>query len=219
MNYYVENTESTYKDEIEKIIKGKSKEIFDFFNEEERELNFDIYIYKDIKSLKEGLEKRGYTKLPSYICACYKDEDNSLNFFEPKENPNNDDWTKEEYKIVIFHELIHGIQNLLFGITPEWLNDGIAKYLDKTYSKGIKWLIENHINKRDIPNQNEIEEEFGYHDYDSYDYVYLMVSYLIESLGKDKFIELLKDSNKLNKEKNNLLNKAIYYYKEKYNIK
>lgn len=218
MNYYVENTESTYKDEIEKIIKGKSKEIFDFFNEEERELNFDIYIYKDIKSLKEGLEKRGYTKLPSYICACYKDEDNSLNFFEPKENPNNNDWTKEEYKMVIFHELIHGIQNILFGITPEWLNEGIAKYLDKTYNKGIKWLIENYINKRDIPHLKEIEEEFGYHDYDSYDYAYLMVSYLIEKLGKEKFIELLKDSNKLNNEKNNLLNKAIYYYKDKYNI-
>ena len=43
--------------------------------------------------------------------------------------------------------------------------------------------MKNYINGRPIPDQDEIENEFGMHDY-----AYLMVSYLI-----DNFIELLKD--------------------------
>ena len=159
---------------------------------------------------------RAFDKNPEYICACHKDEDNSLNFFEPKDNPNENDWSKEEYKKIIFHELIHGIQFTLFGTTPEWINEGIAKYLDGTYSKGIKWLLENYINNNTVPEQYEIENEFGEHKYDSYDYAYLMVSYIIDTKGKDYLIELLKDSNKLNLEKENLLKNAIEYFNNKY---
>ena len=34
-------------------------------------------------------------------------------------------------------------------------------------------------------------------EYDSYDYVYLMINYLIDILGKDKFIEILKYKEKI----------------------
>ena len=148
------------------------------------------------------------------MCACQKDEDNSLNFFEPKDNPNRNEWSKEEYKNVIFHELIHGIQFQLFGKTPEWLNEGIAKYLDGTYENGVKYLLDNYVNNKEVPNQYEIENEFGCHDYDSYIYAYLMVSYIIDTKGKDYLIELLKDEKKLEVEKNNLLDCAINYYNE-----
>ena len=56
-----------------------------------------------------------------------------------------------KYKKIIFHELIHGIQFTIFGTTPEWINEGIAKYLDGTYSKGIEWLLDNYINNNEIP--------------------------------------------------------------------
>ena len=39
-----------------------------------------------------------------------------------------------------------------------------------------------------------------------------MVSYIIDTKGKDYLIELLKDEKKLEVEKNNLLNCAINYY-------
>ena len=216
MKYIVENKKSNYKDVVDKIINDRKKEIFNFFNVEDMELPFNIYIYDSIEELVNGLAKRGFKKDPDYMCACHKDEDNSLNYFEPKDNPGDNEWSKEEYKNVIFHELIHGIQFLLYGTTPEWINEGIAKYLDGHYSKGIKWLLDNYINNNPIPEQREIEEEFGMHNYDSYDYAYLMVSYLIETLGKDKFLELLKDKDKLNKEKHNLLNRSIEYYNDKY---
>ena len=62
----------------------------------------------------------------------------------------------------------------------------------------------------------ELENEFGMHEYDSYDYAYLMVSYLIDENGKDYLIELLKDKEKLNSEKEGLLNRSIDYYNTKY---
>ena len=204
MKYIMQNSDSNYRQVIDTIINNRKKEIFDFFNCREIELPFHIYIYDSIEELVNGLRERGFKKEPDYICACHKDEDNSLNFFEPKDNPNENEWSKEEYKNVIFHELIHGIQFTLFGSTPEWLNEGIAKYLDGTYSKGIKWLLDNYINNNPIPNQEEIENEFGMHEYDSYDYSYLMVSYLIETLGKDTFLVAIKSRETFKKLSNNL---------------
>ena len=212
INYIVENEKSNYKDEINNIILSNKEDVFDFFNSQDLELSFNVYVYKDIDSLVKGLKERGFNNIPSYMCACQKDEDNSLNFFEPKDNPNRNEWSKEEYKNVIFHELIHGIQFQLFGKTPEWLNEGIAKYLDGTYENGVKYLLDNYVNNKEVPNQYEIENEFGCHDYDSYIYAYLMVSYIIDTKGKDYLIELLKDEKKLEVEKNNLLNCAINYY-------
>lgn len=214
INYIVENEKSNYKDEINNIILSNKEDVFDFFNSSDLELSFNVYVYKDIDSLVKGLKERGFNNIPSYMCACQKDEDNSLNFFEPKDNPNRNEWSKEEYKNVIFHELIHGIQFQLFGKTPEWLNEGIAKYLDGTYENGVKYLLDNYVNNKEVPNQYEIENEFGCHDYDSYIYAYLMVSYIIDTKGKDYLIELLKDEKKLEVEKNNLLDCAINYYNE-----
>lgn len=214
INYIVENEKSNYKDEINNIILSNKEDVFDFFNSQDLELSFNVYVYKDIDSLVKGLKERGFNNIPSYMCACQKDEDNSLNFFEPKDNPNRNEWSKEEYKNVIFHELIHGIQFQLFGKIPEWLNEGIAKYLDGTYENGVKYLLDNYVNNKEVPNQNEIENEFGCHDYDSYIYAYLMVSYIIDTKGKDYLIELLKDEKKLEVEENNLLDCAINYYNE-----
>ena len=216
MKYITQNNNSNYRSVIDSIINSRKKEIFDFFNRKEIELPFNIYIYDSIEELVSGLLKRGFKNNPDYMCACHKDEDNSLNFFEPKDNPSENEWSKEEYKNVIFHELIHGIQFTLFGTTPEWLNEGIAKYLDCTYSKGIKWLLDNYINNNPIPNQYEIENEFGMHDYDSYNYAYLMVSYLIDTLGKDDFVKLLRNKEQIEIIKKDLLNKSINYYNMKY---
>ena len=216
MKYIIQNSNSNYSQVIDSIIESRKNEIFDFFNIKEFELPFNIYIYDSIEELVNGLCKRGFKKDPDYMCACHKDEDNSLNFFEPKDNPGENEWSKEEYESVVFHELIHGIQFTLFGTTPEWLNEGIAKYLDGTYSKGINWLLDNYINNNPVPNQKEIENEFGMHEYDSYDYAYLMVSYLIDTLGKDGFVNILSNKEQFEIEKEDLLNRSIDYYNKKY---
>ena len=110
MKYVIQNNESNYNQVIDKIINKGKKAIFSFFNSEEIDLPFTVYIYNSIEDLVNGLRERGFNNNPDYMCACHKGEDNSLNFFEPKDNPNDNEWSKEEYKNVIFHELINGIQ-------------------------------------------------------------------------------------------------------------
>ena len=212
----MQNNLSNYNQVIDSIINDRKKEIFSFFNSEEIDLPVTIYVYNSIEELVNGMRDRGFRNSPDYMCACQKDEDNSLNFFEPKDNPRNDEWSKEEYKNIIFHELIHCIQFNKFGTTPEWINEGIAKYLDGTYSKGIKWLLDNYINNNPIPSQYEIENEFGMHDYDSYDYAYLMVSYIIDCYDKEKLIEILRDKKEFEIIKKDLLIKSINYYNNKH---
>ena len=54
------------------------------------------------------------------------------------------------------------------------------------------------------------------HEYDSYDYAYLMVSYIIDYYGKDNLIDSLRNKGKLEIIKKDLLIKSINYYNTKY---
>lgn len=218
--YFCTNKKSTYRNTVEKVINSNKNKILDFFNVQDNgQFNFNIYIYDTIDDLVIGMKNRGFSEMPDYMCACYKDEDNSLNFFEPSDNPDKDEWGKEEYNSVIFHEEIHGIQSIIYGIQPEWLTEGVAKYLDGTYKNGIKFLLDNYINKCNIPSMEEMEKEFGMHDYDSYHYAYLMVSYLMETMGKCQFLVAIKSEKIIKELSQDLIFKAIDYYNDKYKSK
>lgn len=214
MNEYVctEKTEK-YVNRIEAVIRESKASILDFFNaKDEGQFNYRIYVYETIEDLRKGLEERGFKNNPEHLCACFKDEDQSLNFFEPKENNAPNEWDKNEYDLVIYHELIHAIEYTLYGTQPEWLSEGIAKYLDGTYKRGVKWLLQNYIKKIPIPQMHELEKEFGFHDYDSYDYAYIMVSYLLETMGKERFLKFLENANEISEISKNLVEKSIKYY-------
>ena len=53
------------------------------------------------------------------------------------------------------------------------------------------------------------------HNYDSYAYAYIMVSYLFENLDKQDFLELVKDKTNVDKIKDSLLTNSINYFNEK----
>lgn len=215
--YFCSNRNKDYQNEVEKILLSRKQDILNFFNTEDKgQFNFNIFIYDTIGDLVDGMKNRGFDKMPDYMCACYKDEDNSLNFFEPKDNPNENEWGKEEYKNAVFHEEIHAIQSIIYGSQPEWLTEGVAKSLDGTYSRGIKYLLDEYVNKTHIPSMYELENEFGMHEYDSYDYAYLMVSYLIENLGKDNFLVAIKSKDTIKELSKDLVVKAVDYYNRKF---
>lgn len=218
MNQYIcMNRNKDYQLQVENVLNSEKRKILDFFDvEDSTKFSFSIYIYDTQIDLIEGLKQRGFEKSPDYMCACFKDEDQSINLFEPKDNPSSDEWSKKEYDKVIFHEEIHAIQNVIHGEQPEWLTEGIAKYIDGTYQKGIPWLLENYINQRKVPPMVELEEEFGMHDYDSYDYAYLMVSFLLETLGKKEFLRIIGNRQELEKVSENLADSAVNYYNHKY---
>lgn len=215
-NYICTNRGESYRYHVKEVLEKSRKEILNFFElDNETKFNFNVYIYDSKEELVAGLRQRGFKKDPDYMCACQKDEDNSLNFYEPKDHSEKD-WSKEDYDQVIFHEEVHGITFNIYGQLPEYITEGIATYLDGSYKKDIKFLLDNYIHKNIIPSMDELEYEFGKHEYDSYDYAYLIVSYLIETLGKKEFLSLIGNKERLEQIKSTLVVQAIMYYNEKY---
>ena len=56
-------------------------------------------------------------------------------------------------------------------------------------------------------------------EYYSYDYAHLMISYLIEMMGKDNFLIAIKSKECIEKMSEDLVSKSINYYTNKYNNK
>lgn len=228
-NYICFNRTKEYKNRVESIINNSKKKILDFFEfTDDGRFNFNIYIYDTIEALIKGLKDRGFKKDPDYMCACTKAEDHSLNFYEPIDT-SDVDWTKDEYDNVIYHELIHGIQYYIYGKQPEWLTEGIAKYLDgmykeeiiyshleAIYSNELEYVFKEKINIDNPLSMNELVNNFN--GSISYYHSYLIVSYLIEIEGKSEFIKKIYNDNYIKKlENRDLINEAINYYKDKIN--
>ena len=230
-NYICTNRTKEYKNRVENIINNSKKEILDFFEFiDDSRFNFNVYIYDTNEELVKGLQIRGFKKDPDYMCACTKGEDHSLNFYEPLDK-SDIDWTKDEYDNVIYHELIHGIQYYIYGKQPEWLTEGIAKYLDgmykeeiiyshleDTYSNELEYVLKEKIDVDNPLSMNELVNEFN--GSISYYYSYLIVSYLIEIEGKSEFIKKIYDNNYIKElEKRDLINESINYYIYKFSNK
>lgn len=206
-----------YAHYIDTLLEKRKAEILDFFNAS-KDIKFNIYLYDTINDLVKGLKDRGFDNMPDYMCACHKDEDNSLNYFEPLDEYRENTWCKSEYDVVIFHEAVHAVQYTLYGSQPEWLTEGIAKILDGQYKNGKKYLIENYINNYEIPDIEKLKDDtFCTDKYDGYDLSYLMVSYLIDYYGKEEFLNIIKDNNRIKNISDNLITKATSYYKKIYN--
>lgn len=228
-NYICFNRTKEYKNRVESIINNSKKKILDFFEfTDDGRFNFNIYIYDTIEALIKGLKDRGFKKDPDYMCACTKAEDHSLNFYEPIDT-SDVDWTKDEYDNVIYHELIHGIQYYIYGKQPEWLTEGIAKYLDgmykeeiiyshleATYSNELEYVFKEKIDIHNPLSMDELVNNFN--GSISYYHSYLIVSYLIEIEGKSEFIKKIYNNNYIKELQNrDLINEAINYYKDKVN--
>lgn len=225
---------------VDKLLERSKLEIFEWFEVPYQEIKLNTFIYKDIPSLVEGLRRRGLGPYPNYMVACMVDENpeksihRSINFFEPKINPENkNEYSRKEYNYVIFHELIHYITDLLYGKLPEWLTEGIAKCLDGSYKEDLTSLM-TLINTYEIPDMSTMkddtfilttqEEQITEEGpqiiertiYNGYDISYLMVRYIIEVYGKDYLFTLMKNKKQIPLIENQTITEAIEYYKNLY---
>lgn len=219
------NTTKKYALHVDKLIERSKIEIFTWFNSSSSDCKVKVFIYHDIPSLVEGLKKRGFSNYPDYMCACMIDEDlnnnisRSINIIEPT----SDVFTLKEYDNIIYHELIHYITNYLFGKLPEWLTEGIAKYLDHSYKEDLTNLMLNYINNYEIPDiqqmcdLNFVKKEEGRTIYDGYDLSYLMIRYIIEIYGKDFLLTLMQENNLSSFDTQKCLTEAIDYFNSVYN--
>lgn len=219
---------------VDKLIERSKLSILEWFQKDLPDFKVNIYIYKDNDSLREGLKRRGHGLYPSHMVACMIDEDKennirrSINIYEP---PTTDDnfYNKKEYDHVIFHELIHYITDMIYGKLPEWLTEGIAKYLDGSYKEDITNLM-TIINEYEIPDISNMRGDFFIYKtyeeldgilkektiYNGYDLSYLMVRYIIEQYGKEYLNNLMQNKEEIKKIEQTILLEAIEYYKSLY---
>ncbi len=223
---------------IDKLLERSKVELFEWFEVPYQEIKINTYIYKDLPSLIEGLKRRGLGPYPNYMVACIVDEDKendiprTINLYEPPIE-SKDSYNKKEYNQVIFHKLIHYITDILYGKLPEWLTEGVAKYLDGSYKEDLTILI-SRINTYEIPDISTMKEDTFILTtqeeqitkegtkkvektiYNGYDISYLMVRYIIEVYGKDTLLNLMKNKSQISNIENQTLIEAIEYFNTQY---
>ena len=216
-----------YVHHVDRLLERSKLEIFEWFEKPSETIRIKAYIYKDVPSLREGLRRRLNREYPSYLQGCQVDEDKendiprSINLYEPPIQSKTS-YNKKEYNSVIYHELVHYITNILYGKLPEWLSEGIALNLDGSYKKDITNLMKI-VQKYEIPDVSKlIGSTFVVHDdqgntvYNGYDLSYLMVRYIIETLGKDSLFTLMKNKEQISLIEQSTLIEAIEYFNCQY---
>ena len=232
------NTTKEYSLHVDKLLERGKSIILEWFEKTKTDFKVNTYIYQTNELLREGLKRRGLGLYPAHMVACMVDEDEekgirrSINLYEPP-LISETSYTKKEYNNVIFHELIHYITDVLYGKLPEWLTEGIAKYLDGTYKEDLTNLM-TIISTYEIPSISDMKDDFFVYKkyekietpkgeelkeitiYDGYDLSYLMVRYIIEVYGKDYLLTLLSTKDNITKIEQQTLIDAIEYYKNIY---
>ena len=139
------------------------------------------------------------------------------------------DKNKFNYKVKTgVHEFIHIVnKEEIYKERLIWLDEGLATNLDtnKDYlqdeEKFIAYLKEKVVYKSDLPIMNDLTHQgsgFKQENYDGYDLVYVCVRYLIETTDKNKLLEILKDYDLATEVGKTVLEDAINYYKNKFNL-
>lgn len=201
--------------QISDLMEMKLKDIYEFYEiKNDKKLQGEVYLFDSLHEMKKYLDDNNIYELehqPSYMTSCERER--KLYLLTPKDKIF-DDYTKDDYDRIIYHEEIHLVTELVFGYLPEWLNEGIAKYLDGTYKKGMKSLFENYINNYRIPDLEQIDgDTFVTDDYDGYDLCYVLVSYIIDVNGKDKLLNLVNNKTLIERVSTKDLNLALDYYR------
>ena len=122
----------------------------------------------------------------------------------------------------VFHELVHIINSELFyDKRVVWFDEGLAQNLslEKSGLQGSRLLdyINNNINKRIIPKINDLQHgnSFLNKNINGYAISYISVRYLIESMNRDDFLDLLKHSDmQIKAGENNIIENAIKFFEK-----
>lgn len=216
-----------YVHHVDRLLERSKLEIFEWFEKPAITHRVKTYIYKNLESLRIGLKRRLNREYPSHFQACMVDEElekdipRSINIYEPPIECE-ESFNRREYNQIVFHELIHYITDILYGKLPEWLTEGIAVYLDGSYKQELTGLL-NLVKNYQIPSVSDmkddkfrVEDSSGKVIYDGYDLSYLMVRYIIETLGKDYLFTLMRNKEQISLIEQSTLIEAIEYFNCQY---
>jgi len=234
--YIVENEDfCIYSNQSLKKLSNKSFEelklnkqrILDFFKVNEFRkvimINFD-----DIEEFRKyvlSLRELG-AHLPKYATGVF-DKGMIISYVDP-EILKDKEGLNRKIKTGV-HEFIHIVnKEKIYQERVIWLDEGLATNLDTTNDdlnnddKFIEYLKDEILCIKDLPIMNDLTHHgtgFKQENYDGYDLVYVCVRYLMEITEKNRLLEILKDYNLSIEVGKNILQDAVNYYKNKYDLK
>ena len=117
-------------------------------------------------------------------------------------------WERKNLKRIVWFD--EGMAQLFSGENNKLLNED-------NFINWFKYLIDT---TKVIPNLNDLKHgsSFVNKDYNGYKLSLLAVKYLYDNLDFEDFKKLLSDTKKVEEYGLNVLNEAIYFYKDKFNI-
>lgn len=205
-------------EKISKILDRNVPKILDFYEEKNLD-KCEAYLFESLHELKKYLDDNNISSLenqPEFMMAASND---NIIYYISKNDSIFDSMTDEEYDRVIYHEAIRQVSNYLYGPLPTWLNEGIATYLDGTYNTIVKDIFDKYGDRFVVPQLNELEgDTFSTQEYDGFDMSYILVSYLIETRGIKKFLNIVKDPDVRKRVSTKDLIDACEFYKKKLDI-
>lgn len=204
-------------DRISKVLERNIPKLLDFFEEKSIE-KCDAYLFESLHELKKYLDDNNIYPLedqPEFVSSA---STNDTIYCISKKDSIFDNMTDDEYDRSIYHEAIKQVSNRLYGPLPIWLLEGVATYLDGTYTDIVRDIFDKYGEQFVIPQLTDLDEDFTSEDYDGFDLSYLLVSYLIETRGVKKFLNIVKDKDVQKRVSTKDLIDACEYYKKKLDI-
>lgn len=204
-------------DRISKVLERNIPKLLDFFEEKSID-KCDAYLFESLHELKKYLDDNNIYPLeeqPEFVSSA---STNDTIYYISKKDSIFDNMTDDEYERSIYHEAIKQVSNRLYGPLPIWLLEGVATYLDGTYTDIVRDIFDKYGEQFVIPQLTDLDEDFTSEEYDGFDLSYLLVSYLIETRGVKKFLNIVKDKDVQKRVSTKDLIDACEYYKKKLDI-
>ena len=192
----------------------KSRNIMDFFELTEVK-NFKIKIWDNkaeyVTHLKGLLDKREYAEW--MIAHTYDGNINILPLRHINQDEFNQNETEEGVAINACHEFVHICQQQVNKDDSEgWFLEMLATNLGNPENYGwCKTEFKEYIHFDELKDMNYLVENFD--KINGYKYVYLMGQYLLDNKPHSKFMEWIKDSKVLHKERQELFEECKEFYR------
>lgn len=201
---------------ISKILERNVPKILDFFEEKTVD-KCEAYLFESLHELKKYLDDNGIYPLedqPEFVTSAFNED---VIYYISQKDPMFENMTEDEYDRIIYHEAIKQVSNKLYGVLPLWLQEGVATYLDGTYTSIVRDIFEKYGEQFIVPQLDDLcdSSTFTSEEYDGYDLSYLLISYLIENRGIKKFLNIVKDEDVRKRVSTKDLIDACEYYKKK----
>ena len=128
------------------------------------------------------------------------------------------------------HEFVHIInREKIYNKRAAWIDEGIAlnitNHLEfselKNHDKFIEFIKNEILTIKELPTINDLEPygiDFSNEAYNTYYLFYFSVRFLLESENKKRILEILKDYDLSIKIGKTVLQDAVQYYKNKYDL-